>query len=687
MHELLKAYASVSVSAALLVIVILLLRPLYRQKFSKRWQYYIWLIVVARFLIPWNPGNGIVGNLFLQVQEALAQNRPESSQQTLIPESFLPETSLSSQNAQPKDSATNNSIKNSKAKPTGNALIQQMSRFLKSLPAIWLLTALLLLVRKVTVYQSFVKYLKAGCSPVEDINRLEVFGKIMEQNHITRMLGLYTNCLTASPLLVGLIRPAVILTKAELSDTDFYYTVLHELTHYKRRDLFYKWLVQITVCLHWFNPFAYLMAYEVNRMCELSCDEAVTAHLDTESKRAYGDTLLRAMGTGGYYKNSLASITLGGGKQLLKERLVEIMQTKKRSKRITAAALAATVFLTGSAVATGAYAQPAAAKSQKEIRLSDCRIIEKNGMFYILSEDTANSDIPTGGVTKGCVGITLVKPDAYTSIGPFAHMDRLVRDVKQQVTQMRKKKELTAAEAKLFTQAAEKIQKDASEETYDFLRITKKNGAYYFKGSRIRIFMDQRVDGSFVKFHYDEKGEIDICLQRTEDFSTATVSYLTEDEAEAILDDLDVNVYKETTIDNHTGVDVYRETLIADQPGFVMDESDATLMDSEQMSDANQGIYVSRFAKKDLPAQVKKEVARCKDKTWYLIKDKNCTYIYYGPLKNYAFEPVLSKQKAKIKIVDMKGSGDYVLLAVYGNVPVTVTYQNKKVTCQEILLN
>ena len=70
-----------------------------------------------------------------------------------------------------------------------------------------------------------------------------------------------------------------------------------------------------------------------------------------------------------------------------------------------------------------------------------------------------------------------------------------------------------------------------------------------------------------------------------------------------------------------------------------------------------------------------------------MIKDKNCTYIYYGPLKNYAFEPVLSKQKAKIKIVDLKGSGDYVLLAVYGNVPVTVTYRNKKVTCQEILLN
>lgn len=671
MNKILITYASVSISAALLTGILLLLRPLYRHLFSKCWQYYIWLIVVARFLIPWNPGNGMVGNLFQQAQEALTdavqrkdaaqpalmQEQQSADQQALTQEQVLQNTAILSQHTNQNDIT-----KDSDSRKNHTAVVK----------AVWLLTALVLIVRKITVYQSFVKYLKAASSPVENMNRLETFGKIIEQNHVKRVVGLYTNCLTASPLLVGLLRPAVVLTKAELSDTEFYYTVLHELAHYRRRDLFYKWLVQITVCLHWFNPFAYLMAREVNRMCELSCDEAVTKHMDEECRRAYGDTLLHAMGTGVFYKNSLASITLGGGKQLLKERLGELMKVNKRSKRITAAALAAAVLLAGTAVAAGAYVQPSAARKQKkEIRLSDCRIIEKNGVFYILCEGAVKSDMPAVGVTNGHICITLVKPDKYTTIGPMKHMDRLVHDVKQQVTQMRKKNNLTAEEASLFTQAAEKIQNDALQETYDFTSITKKKDAYYYRGTRIRIFMDQRMDESFLKFNYDEKGEIDICLRRAEDFSVAAVSYLTEEEAEEILEDLEAETDKEAIQDKERSFTNIEES------------------DAGQMKDAKQGIYVRRLTKEELSGQVKKEVARCKDETWYLIKSKDCTYIYYSKLPNdYAFQPEFHTytNKAKIEIADMKGSGRCVLLAVYGNVPVTVTYQKQKVVFQKILL-
>ena len=167
---------------------------------------------------------------------------------------------------------------------------------------------------------------------MEDMERLEALGKLMEQNHIRRMTGLYTNSLTASPLLIGFIHPSIILTKAQLSDLDFHYTILHELTHYKRRDMFYKWLVQFVICLHWFNPLVYWMEREIGRSCELSCDEAVMKNLDAEGRRQYGDTLLRAMGAGGVYHNSLASMTLNESRELLKERLGAIMNDKKKTR-------------------------------------------------------------------------------------------------------------------------------------------------------------------------------------------------------------------------------------------------------------------------------------------------------------------------------------------------------------------
>ena len=69
------------------------------------------------------------------------------------------------------------------------------------------------------------------------------------------------------------------LPSADIPGKDFRYIILHELMHYKRRDMFYKWLVQITVCLHWFNPLVHLMSREITKACEFSCDEAVLAKM------------------------------------------------------------------------------------------------------------------------------------------------------------------------------------------------------------------------------------------------------------------------------------------------------------------------------------------------------------------------------------------------------------------------
>ena len=64
MNEFMKVLLSLSVSGTLLLLPILGLKPLYKTKFSKRWQYYIWIIVALRFLLPFTPDTTIVGSLF-----------------------------------------------------------------------------------------------------------------------------------------------------------------------------------------------------------------------------------------------------------------------------------------------------------------------------------------------------------------------------------------------------------------------------------------------------------------------------------------------------------------------------------------------------------------------------------------------------------------------------------------------
>ena len=64
MERLFITVLSLSLSGSLLMLPLLLCRPLYRERLSKRWQYYIWLVVAVRLLLPFAPGAGPVGALF-----------------------------------------------------------------------------------------------------------------------------------------------------------------------------------------------------------------------------------------------------------------------------------------------------------------------------------------------------------------------------------------------------------------------------------------------------------------------------------------------------------------------------------------------------------------------------------------------------------------------------------------------
>lgn len=87
--------------------------------------------------------------------------------------------------------------------------------------------------------------------------------------------------------------------------------MIHELIHYKRKDIYYKWLVQVVWCIHWFNPLLYLVVGEINRLCELSCDEAVISFLELDGeRREYAGVLLEAVVPENTYKDNITSLTL-----------------------------------------------------------------------------------------------------------------------------------------------------------------------------------------------------------------------------------------------------------------------------------------------------------------------------------------------------------------------------------------
>ena len=371
MSEFIKILLSLSVSGALLLLLILGLKPLYKNKFSKRWQYYIWIVVALRFLLPFTPDNAIVGSLFEKFDTAAITNEIPASPNVPVP------AGTGNNKAEPIQ--TNREI-------TTAAMREPFNKYV-CLFFIWSALALVLFVRKVTVYQGFIQYIKAGNKEVSDIKILNLLSDCEEKLNIKTRVELSCNPLIASPMLIGFFRPRIILPVGELEDKKLSYIFVHELTHYKQKDMFYKWLIQIAVCAHWFNPFVYLLEKEVNKSCELSCDEKVISVLDDTARREYGDTLISFLKSNNLYKSSLASVTLTEGAEQLKERLGAIMNFKSKTKTIRVLTVILTLFILSGAVFIGGYSVSAAADSKGTSKSSIPEKKDNGKSTYIYDEN------------------------------------------------------------------------------------------------------------------------------------------------------------------------------------------------------------------------------------------------------------------------------------------------------------
>lgn len=344
MNDTLRMVLSLSLSGGLLIAVLLLCRPLYRERLSKSWQYYIWLLVVARLLLPVAPEGNLMGQLF-QPEEPVRVDRQVPAE---IGEPAPADWT------EVQDAADVNSIAVPEPEPVQPSLRVPPGVLLG---LAWLGTALLLGARKVMIYRGFVRSVRAGWEPVADPAMLERLSQMEERLWIHRPIGLYTNPLLSTPMLMGVFRPCIVLPGVTGPEEDLDYILLHELTHYQRGDLLYKWLLQLTLCLHWFNPLVWMMSREVERACELACDEAVLKTLPPQAYRAYGDTLLRSLEAGGRHESSVAAVTLTEGGQRLKERLGAIMSYKTR-KNLVVITLIVTAALVGTALTVGVYTRP-----------------------------------------------------------------------------------------------------------------------------------------------------------------------------------------------------------------------------------------------------------------------------------------------------------------------------------------
>ena len=588
MNAVLKIFLSMSFSGSLLILILLLGKQFLKNKISRQWQYYIWLVVVLRLLLPFGPEVSLMGKTYRTVDQAI-------SQAALLPPQQQPPLNVPGGNLVPAVGAEHRKeMLNSPADDvTTTHPFQDIGVLL--INHIWLVVALGLLIRKITIYQGFVRYIKARLTPVSDIEQLDELSIVAEQSGIKKPVELCVNPLVSSPLLLGLFHPCIVLPRVDILEKDFRYIVLHELTHYKRCDMFYKWLVQVTVCLHWFNPLVHLMSREITKACEFSCDEAVLTKMGSGNAQDYGKTLLDAMAAVGRYKENFGAVTLSENKHLLKERINAIMNFKKKSTAIrfltgaltlcvmfgaafvgvypvdaavdrTAGKLQVVVNKTPAQGSTGTSSEDYAAQAEQYYKADSLPLFEIT--FPRLNENTqkmwleklyADGDVSFFSVSvRGLDTNSSLFADfaekAYTDkeltffsvltdcMGEAElelWLDRALEDGNWAFQSMLFDKLNQGEEFDELEEKREKEWAEAQMAEYQAVGVTMDGKDYYYQGQLVNIFLDIRSNKSFHTLNMNPKGTVNIKIVRDVENKITGVSYMTEAEVMELLGDMD----------------------------------------------------------------------------------------------------------------------------------------------------
>ena len=130
---------------------------------------------------------------------------------------------------------------------------------------------------------------------MEAPDAIRMYNQLGDQLGLDRRPNLRICSGLKAPMLAGIFRPRLLLPEDAPTGDGLRYTLIHELTHYKRRDIWLKSIALLTNIVHWFNPFMWYMVRLVERDTELACDEAALRQLPAEDHAAYGRTILNAV--------------------------------------------------------------------------------------------------------------------------------------------------------------------------------------------------------------------------------------------------------------------------------------------------------------------------------------------------------------------------------------------------------
>ena len=355
MTAFLTGLGIVTLVCGLLIALLLALTPVLARRFTPRWRYWAWLILALRLALP------VHISLPWAISLPVPSSPPAPSIQDMVEESGLT-GGTSVIPAPPAEEAAdgvyaweeeNLFVHSAQVVEVEEGAVvtdwlRQAIQWPNLLLALWAAGAVLTLAAALARHAAFLRLCRRWRkeASLEDRAALEHQKAALG---LRGTVGVYRCAAVSTPMLTGLVRP-VILLPLGLRGEALTMALGHELTHWKRRDLWYKALMLWVRALHWFNPLVHFMCRQAEADVEQCCDYDLLQGQDWDHRRTYGQLLLSQMTAG----SGFTSLTTGffGSRRETLARFRALLDTSAKKKgRAALAAAAAFALLAGGLVA------------------------------------------------------------------------------------------------------------------------------------------------------------------------------------------------------------------------------------------------------------------------------------------------------------------------------------------------
>lgn len=309
-----------SLTSSIFIVLFIIILAVFDKKINVRVKNVLWIMILIKLLIPVT--DQINTNLFVMINHtmpAFHQEEPLVTSQEIMERPFSP-------------------LPANKSLPANYEEHQNAhTSVLPIMACIWF-AGVILFSTFLTLTQIKFKRKIKSISRIDNSQSLSFIDDLKKQLAIKKEIPIVLTDQIGSPCISGIIKPTIYIPEYILTISDkkqLSHIFLHELIHYKRKDLIYNFLSILAMILHWYNPFVWLAGKKMRLYRECACDACVLELLNEEENIDYGMTLLSFSR---YYLNKNRSsqfpIYFESNKQV-KDRIIMIKKFNKGSNQLT----------------------------------------------------------------------------------------------------------------------------------------------------------------------------------------------------------------------------------------------------------------------------------------------------------------------------------------------------------------